>query len=61
MCNNAPNKLIESAKEQQSCQCLDQISGSGEFFLNLLQKSSMGIGFWQANVFPNQCVTAAVL
>ena len=36
------NSLFRSAKEQESCLCLDRISASREFVMNLLQKRSMG-------------------
>ena len=39
------SKLLRSAKEKQSCQCLDQISGTRKFVLNLLQKRSIGASF----------------
>ena len=39
------NWLFGTAKERQSCQYLDQISGRREFGLNLLQKRSIGTNF----------------
>ena len=38
--------FFRNAKEQQSCQCFNQISGKREFSLNLLQKPSIGTSFW---------------
>ena len=35
-------EFIRSAKEQECCQYLEQISASWEFILNLLQNGSMG-------------------
>ena len=38
--------ILLDFEEQQSCQCLDQISGRREFVLNLLQKCSIEKCFW---------------
>ena len=38
--------FLKSAKEQQSCECLDQISGRRDFVLILLQKCSIKTSFW---------------